>query len=48
MVYSMTADLMTVNKSRMLMGLSELEIEKKKKKTEPHFFFKKKIQKVKT
>jgi len=39
MGYSITADLMTVNKRRMLMGLSDLEIGRKKKerKTEPRF-----------
>lgn len=34
MVYSITADLMTVNKRRMLMGLSDLEIEKEEEEEE--------------
>jgi hypothetical protein len=32
MGYSITADLMTVNKRRMLMGSSDLEVGKKKEK----------------
>jgi hypothetical protein len=43
MVYSITADLMTVNKRRMLMGVSNLEIEKEEEEEEQsHLYDKKK------